>query len=108
MRRMIDHTEWTMGFRHGGSGNYHLKNNNSNNGTSGPRSFSSSAIVTLSSTVMSLTDTKSISIKLREEFGQYGHKLRGVEVKATKRLDFIEYDSVEGVKAAVGSLSKRS
>lgn len=70
-------------------------------GRGGPRVFGPSAVVTLASTGMGMTDTRALTNSLREEFGRYGHKLRGVEVKASKGIAFIEYESVEGMRAAV-------
>lgn len=70
-------------------------------GRGNPRVFGPSAVVTLSSTGMSLSDVQALRNSLREEFSRYGHSLRGVEVKAAKGIAFLEYDSMDGVRAAV-------
>lgn len=68
------------------------------------RTFGPSAVVQLASLSPSqLQDTRALSSDLREEFGQYGFKLRHVEVKAQKGIAFIEYESAEGVRAAVAA-----
>lgn len=70
------------------------------------RSFGPSAIVHLSSLNPSqLEDPRALCGELRTEFGQYGHKLRHVEVKAQKGIAFVEYETLEGVRAAVAAWS---
>lgn len=69
----------------------------------GPK-FGPSAVVQLSSVGASwLADTKSLAIALREEFANYGHRVRHVEVKQLRGIAFVEYDSFEGVAAAVAA-----
>lgn len=70
-------------------------------GRGNSRAFGPSAVVTLSSTGMGLSDVQALRTSLLEEFSRYGHSLRGVEVKAGKGIAFIEYDSMDGVRAAV-------
>lgn len=70
-------------------------------GRGSSRVFGPSAVVTLSSTGMGLSDVQALRNNLREEFSRYGHNLRGVEVKAAKGIAFIEYDTMDGVRAAV-------
>lgn len=81
--------------------NSHLNGRPMHAGRGGPRNFGPSAVVTLASLGMPVSDVRSLTNNLREEFSKYGHKLRGVEVKASKGIAFIEYDSADGVRAAV-------
>lgn len=66
------------------------------------RSFGPSAVVQLSTLNPSLLqDARGLANSLRDEFGNYGYKLRNVDVKAPKGIAFVEYETIEGVKAAV-------
>lgn len=70
------------------------------------RTYGPSAVVHLSSlNPTQLEDPRALSGELRMEFGQYGHKLRHVEVKAQKGIAFVEYETMEGVRAAVAAWS---
>lgn len=68
-----------------------------------PRAFGPSAVVTLASTKTRPSDLVTLKKNLREEFGKYGHNLRGVEIKADKGIAFLEYDSIDGVRSAVAA-----
>lgn len=85
----------------GGVAGFNNGGHSGNSGSSGPRMFGPSAVVTLSSTGMGVSDVGRLRSHLRDEFGRYGHKLRGVEVKQSKGIAFIEYESAEGVRTAV-------
>ena len=94
-----------------GSGRPTSQPHGSNGGgaRSGPRTFGPSAVVQLASINRqnaSTADTRALQASLRDEFAQYGHKLRGVEVKAAKGIAFIEYETMEGVRAAVEMWSR--
>lgn len=65
------------------------------------RVFGPSAVVALSSTGTGQTDLTNLKNNLREEFSRYGHNLRGVEIKTSKGIAFLEYDTMDGVRAAV-------
>lgn len=66
------------------------------------RVFGPSAVVQLSAlSPVQLQDPRGVANKLREEFSNYGFKLRNVDVKAQKGIAFVEYETLEGVKAAV-------
>lgn len=68
----------------------------------GGRVFGPSAVVQLSSVGSTwLGDTKALTQALREEFNNYGHRVRHVEVKQAKGIAFVEYDTLDGVAAAV-------
>lgn len=68
------------------------------------RTFGPSAVVQLSSLDPTLLqDPKSLSADFREEFSKYGFKLRHVEVKLQKGIAFVEYETLEGVRAAVAA-----
>ncbi|CDF37714.1 unnamed protein product [Chondrus crispus] len=69
-----------------------------------PRVFGPTAVIqlgTLSSA--QLQDTRALAGSLREEFNMYGFKVRHVDVKAQKSIAFIEYETIEGVRAAVAA-----
>ncbi|CAN8074802.1 unnamed protein product [Agarophyton chilense] len=69
-----------------------------------PRVFGPSAVVQLSILGDNfLQDIRGLTNSLREEFSTYGHKLRHVEVKMAKGIAFIEYDTMDGVRAAVSA-----
>lgn len=68
------------------------------------RNFGPSAVVQLS--VLSATqlqDPRGVANMLRDEFNTYGYKLRNVDVKAQKGIAFVEYETLEGVRAAVAA-----
>lgn len=68
------------------------------------RTFGPSAVVQLSTLdPEKLHDPRGLAMELRTEFGQYGFKLRHVEVKAQKGIAFLEYETMEGVRAAVAA-----
>eukprot|EP00178_Gracilaria_changii_P011158 TRINITY_DN319_c0_g1_i2.p1 TRINITY_DN319_c0_g1~~TRINITY_DN319_c0_g1_i2.p1 ORF type:complete len:511 (-),score=141.90 TRINITY_DN319_c0_g1_i2:465-1997(-) len=68
------------------------------------RVFGPSAVVQLSGLGDEFVqDVRALTSRLREEFSTYGHKLRHVEVKMAKGIAFIEYDSMDGVRAAVSA-----
>eukprot|EP00177_Eucheuma_denticulatum_P005197 GFKZ01009467.1.p1 GENE.GFKZ01009467.1~~GFKZ01009467.1.p1 ORF type:complete len:498 (+),score=95.39 GFKZ01009467.1:461-1954(+) len=70
------------------------------------RTFGPSAVVQLSTLdPEKLQDPRSLAMELKAEFGQYGFKLRHVEVKAQKGIAFLEYETMEGVRAAVSAWS---
>lgn len=85
----------------GHNGNHHRNNYNTGRGNYARR-FGPSAVVHLSSLKPAqLQDPRQLSMDLKAEFSQYGHRLRHVEVKTQKGIAFIEYDTMDGVRAAV-------
>jgi Nuclear transport factor 2 (NTF2) domain len=49
---------------------------------------------------------RSLQAEFTAEFATYGFEVRNVEVKSHKGLAFVEYDTIEGVQAAVNVWSK--
>lgn len=93
----------TANSRPAGLPNGHRPSHHVNRG-SHVRSFGPSAVVQLSALDASqLQDPRALCNLLREEFATYGHNLRNVEVKAQKGIAFVEYESLEGVRAAVAA-----
>lgn len=69
-----------------------------------PRTFGPTAVVQLAALNSSqLQDARALATTLREEFNMYGYKVRHVDVKAQKSIAFIEYETIEGVRAAVAA-----
>lgn len=69
---------------------------------SGQRQFGPSAVLQLNSIGDDWNGRhRELAASLREEFGRYGHDVRHVEVKSARGIVFVEYDTIEGVEAAV-------
>ncbi len=68
----------------------------------GQRQFGPSAVLQLNSIGDDWNGKhRELSVALREEFSRYGHVVRHVEVKSPRGIVFVEYDTIEGVEAAV-------
>jgi hypothetical protein len=50
-----------------------------------------------------MRDWRALVDDFSKEFAGYGHEIRNVDVKTYKGLAFVEYDSVDGVRAAVNA-----
>lgn len=71
------------------------------------RPFGPSAVVQLAS----MQGENRYSIKemvhiLKDEFGRYGHRVRHVEIKLPRGIAFVEYDTMDGVRAAVDAWAR--
>lgn len=104
-----NHHEGQSGHSGSYSNNYQARYNKSNNSNSNPgagkaRTFGPSAVVQLA-TVGSEWSGKhrELSAALSEEFSKYGYPVKHVDVKGARGIVFVEYDTADGVGAAVAA-----